>query len=93
MNIKDKIKELKKLKPELFGKDFLLTWEKSEDDLRTVLKVAEILKDMRDQNISASVFDSGLAVSNFRDNSTREKSKATNRQRTVSTDSKCTTPY
>lgn len=73
MKIKDKIKELKKLKPELFGKDFLLTWEKSEDDLKTVLKVAEILKDMRDQNISSKVFDSGLAVSNFRDNSTRTR--------------------
>ena len=70
MSIKDKIKELKKLKPKLFGKDFLLTWDKSEDDLKTVLKVAEILKDMRDQNISSKVFDSGLAVSNFRDNST-----------------------
>ena len=73
MDIKDKIKELKKLKPELFGKDFLLTWDKSEDDLKTVLKVAEILKDMRDQNISSKVFDSGLAVSNFRDNSTRTR--------------------
>ncbi|MCF6366706.1 MAG: knotted carbamoyltransferase YgeW [Bacteroidales bacterium] len=73
MNIKDKIKELKKLKPELFGKDFLLTWEKSEDDLKTVLKVAEILKDMRDNNISSKVFDSGLAVSQFRDNSTRTR--------------------
>ena len=73
MDIKDKIKELKKLKPELFAKDFLLTWDKSEDDLKTVLKVAEILKDMRDQNISSKVFDSGLAVSNFRDNSTRTR--------------------
>ena len=73
MSIKDKIKELKKLKPKLFGKDFLLTWDKSEDDLKTVLKVAEILKDMRDQNISSKVFDSGLAVSNFRDNSTRTR--------------------
>ena len=73
MKIKDKIKELKKLKPELFGKDFLLTWEKSEDDLKAVLQVAEILKDMRDKNISSKVFDSGLAVSNFRDNSTRTR--------------------
>jgi len=73
MNIKDKIKKLKKLKPELFKKDFLLTWEKSEDDLKTVLLVAEILKDMRDNNISSKVFDSGLSVSQFRDNSTRTR--------------------
>jgi len=71
--IKKKIKELKKLKPELFKKDFLLTWEKSEDDLKAVLLVAEILKDMRDNNISSKIFDSGLAVSQFRDNSTRTR--------------------
>jgi knotted carbamoyltransferase YgeW len=73
MKIKDKIKELKKLKSDLYGNDFLLTWEKSKDDLKTVLKVAEILKDMRDQNISPKVFDSGLAISIFRDNSTRTR--------------------
>jgi len=73
MDIKNKIKELKNLKPELFGKDYLLTWEKSEDDLKTLLKVAEIIKDMRDENISPKVFESGLAVSLFRDNSTRTR--------------------
>lgn len=71
--IEKKIKKLKKLKPELFQKDFLLTWEKSEDDLKAVLLVAEILKDMRDNNISSKIFDSGLAVSQFRDNSTRTR--------------------
>ena len=71
--IKQKIKELKELKPELFGKDFLLTWEKSEDDLKAVLLVAEILKEMRDNNISSKIFESGLAVSQFRDNSTRTR--------------------
>jgi len=71
--IEKKIKKLKKLKPELFQKDFLLTWEKSEDDLKVVLLVAEILKDMRDNNISSKIFDSGLAVSQFRDNSTRTR--------------------
>jgi len=71
--IENKIKNLKKLKPELFQKDFLLTWEKSEDDLKAVLLVAEILKDMRDNNISSKIFDSGLAVSQFRDNSTRTR--------------------
>jgi knotted carbamoyltransferase YgeW len=67
------IEELKKLKSGLFAKDFLLTWDKTEDELRQTLLVAEALKHLRDHNISAKVFDSGLAISNFRDNSTRTR--------------------
>lgn len=73
MNLKDKIEKLGRLKTDLYKKDFLLTWEKSQDDLKAVLEVAEILKEMRDNNISPRVFDSGLAISNFRDNSTRTR--------------------
>ena len=57
----------------LYGKDFLLTWEKSLEDLGTILTVAEDLKLLRDQNISSRCFDSGLAISQFRDNSTRTR--------------------
>ncbi|MEI7897971.1 MAG: knotted carbamoyltransferase YgeW, partial [bacterium] len=71
---------IKKLKTEpgasstgLFGKDFLLTWEKSLADLETILSVAEDLKMLRDKNISAMCFNSGLAISQFRDNSTRTR--------------------
>lgn len=67
------IEELKKLKSRLFANDFLLTWDKTEDELRQTLMVAEALKHLRDHNISAKVFDSGLAISNFRDNSTRTR--------------------
>jgi knotted carbamoyltransferase YgeW len=57
----------------LFGKDFLLTWEKSLNNLETILTVAEDLKMLRDRNISPRCFDSGLAISQFRDNSTRTR--------------------
>ncbi|MBE0649723.1 MAG: knotted carbamoyltransferase YgeW [Bacteroidales bacterium] len=73
MNLKEQIDILLPLKTELYKKDFLLTWEKSESDLRMILGVAQILKDMRNQNISPKVFDSGLAISQFRDNSTRTR--------------------
>lgn len=73
MNINEKIQILSKLKSKLFHKDFLLTWEKSEDDLRAILEIASILKHLRDENISPKVYDSGLAVSIFRDNSTRTR--------------------
>ena len=69
----EKIEGIRKLRPSLFGKDFLLTWEKSDDDLRTILEVASVLKEMRAANISPRIFDSGLAISNFRDNSTRTR--------------------
>ncbi len=73
MNLKNRIEDLSKIKSELYKKDFLLTWEKKEQDLKIVLEVAAILKEMRTQNISPRVFDSGLAISNFRDNSTRTR--------------------
>jgi len=73
MELKRQIDRLKELKTQLYQKDFLLTWEKSEDDLKMVLEVADILKNMREQNISSKVFDSGLAISQFRDNSTRTR--------------------
>lgn len=57
----------------LYHKDFLLTWEKSRTDLETILSVAEDLKNLRDKNISPRCFDSGLAISQFRDNSTRTR--------------------
>jgi len=73
MNLKDKIEALGKLKSGLYKQDFLLTWEKRESDLRIILEVAAILKEMRADNISPRLFDSGLAISNFRDNSTRTR--------------------
>jgi len=69
----NEIQALSKLKTNLFQKDFLLTWEKSTDELKQILKVAQILKNFRDNNISTKCFDSGLAISNFRDNSTRTR--------------------
>lgn len=57
----------------LYRKDFLLTWEKTQGELETILAIAEALKNLRDRNISARCFDSGLAISQFRDNSTRTR--------------------
>ena len=58
---------------DLYQKDFLLTWEKSEKALKTILELALLLKNLRDQNISPRVFDTGLAISIFRDKSTRTR--------------------
>ena len=57
----------------MYNDDFLLTWEKTDDEIQAVFTVADILRKMREKNISSRIFDSGLAVSVFRDNSTRTR--------------------
>lgn len=57
----------------LYGKDFLLTWDKSVDELKIILNVARGLQALHHDNVSCRLFDSGLAVSQFRDNSTRTR--------------------
>jgi len=73
MDLKNIIDQLNTFNTKLFGKDFLLTWEKSDDELKAILHIALTLKKMREANISSRVYDSGLAVSIFRDNSTRTR--------------------
>jgi knotted carbamoyltransferase YgeW len=57
----------------MYDQDFFLTWEKSYDEVMATFAVADILRSMREANISTRVFDSGLGVSLFRDNSTRTR--------------------
>jgi len=57
----------------LYQDDFFLTWDKSEDELKAVLAVADALRALRENNKSARIFDSGLGISLFRDNSTRTR--------------------
>lgn len=73
-NIKNLIQTLDKLNfKDMYMNDFFLTWEKSADEIEAVFKVADILRAMRENNISTKVFDSGLGISLFRDNSTRTR--------------------
>ena len=58
---------------EMYNGDFFLTWEKTDDELEAVFTVAEPLRYMRENNISTKVFESGLGISLFRDNSTRTR--------------------
>lgn len=73
-NLKDYIKELDGLKfDKMYMNDFFLTWEKTFDELKAVWTVADALRHLRESNISTKVFDSGLGISLFRDNSTRTR--------------------
>jgi len=74
VNIKQFSDRLKKLKfDEMYQNDFLLTWDKTDDEIEAVFTVADALRHLRENNTSARIFDSGLAVSLFRDNSTRTR--------------------
>ena len=57
----------------MYEGNFFLTWEKSDEELQAVFTVADALRHLRENNISARIFDSGLAISLFRDNSTRTR--------------------
>ena len=68
MVLNDYMKKLEQLDFEgLYNNDFLLTWEKTRDELGAVFIVADALRYLRENNISARIFDSGLGVSIFRD--------------------------
>jgi len=72
--IKKMIEELKGLKTQdMYLNDFFHTWKESDDEIDATFAVAEILRGMRENNISSKVFDSGLGISVFRDNSTRTR--------------------
>lgn len=58
---------------DMYLNDFLLTWDKSDAEIRSTFLVAEILRGLRENNLSSRLFDSGLAVSLFRDQSTRTR--------------------
>ena len=72
--IKKMIEELKTLKTDnMYLNDFFHTWKESDDEIAAVFQVAEVLRAMRENNISTKVFDSGVGISVFRDNSTRTR--------------------
>jgi knotted carbamoyltransferase YgeW len=72
--IRKLIRQFEKLDSKnMYNNDFLLTWEKTDDEIHAVFQVADLLRKMRENNISSKIFDSGLAVSLFRDNSTRTR--------------------
>ena len=77
MNKAEILETIKTLSPkktdDMYLNDFLLTWDKSDDEIAATFLTAGILKSMRQNNISSRVFDSGLAVSIFRDQSTRTR--------------------
>ena len=74
MNFEALLEQLSELDTkDMYKNDFFLTWDKSDDEIAAVFAVADVLRDMRERNVSTRIFKSGLGISNFRDNSTRTR--------------------
>ena len=74
MDFNKAIETLSKLNfKNMYEGDFFLTWDKTDDEIKAVWEVADALRALRERNISTKVFDSGLGISLFRDNSTRTR--------------------
>ena len=72
--IQKMIDQLKRFKSDgMYLNDFFHTWKKSDDELAATFAIAEVLRKMRESNISPRLFDNGLGISIFRDNSTRTR--------------------
>ncbi len=57
----------------LHGGDFLLSWKRPFGEIEQILELAEALQAMYAAGVSTRVFDTGLGLSIFRDNSTRTR--------------------
>jgi knotted carbamoyltransferase YgeW len=73
VSIREQLAAFQSLKTDLYHKDFLLTWEHPTEEIKAILTLAETLKQLHQAGLSYRAFDTGLAISIFRDNSTRTR--------------------
>jgi knotted carbamoyltransferase YgeW len=73
ITIQQNLELLKQLNTNLYNRDFLLTWEQTNDEIKAVTLVTDLFKDLHKAGVSFKSFDTGLAISIFRDNSTRTR--------------------
>ncbi|MCH7764852.1 MAG: knotted carbamoyltransferase YgeW [Candidatus Marinimicrobia bacterium] len=73
MNLKETFNQIAQLDISGYGNDFLLTWDKSYDEIKATLFLAELFKEMHRQGLTYKTFETGFAISIFRDKSTRTR--------------------
>lgn len=71
--VAENLKTFQSLNTDMFQKDFLLTWEHPEQEIKAILALADAFKGLHKEGKSYKSFDTGLAISIFRDNSTRTR--------------------
>jgi len=64
---------LKSFNLDAYGPDVLLTWDLSREEIQATLTLAELFRAWHKEGRSYRLFDAGLAVSIFRDKSTRTR--------------------
>ena len=67
------LEDFRAQKSDLLHRDFLITWEHPRTQIEAILALAEVLNQLHAAQVSYRAFDSGLAISIFRDNSTRTR--------------------
>lgn len=72
-SVRPLIDKLRDLRTRLHQQDLLLTWKHSVADLQAVLAATEVLEELWRRNLCTRVYRGGLAVSIFRDKSTRTR--------------------
>ena len=72
-DLRERAAALASLKPDLYNKDFLLSYRVSDQGIAFVQQAASLLHDAAAAGLSLRVFDGGLGIAVFRDNSTRTR--------------------
>ncbi|MBI5613711.1 knotted carbamoyltransferase YgeW [Candidatus Gottesmanbacteria bacterium] len=71
--IKQLLNEMENTNVKNIQNDFLRTWDEDDGVIRATLTLTKLLKEMYVSNISPRIYNSGIAISIFRDNSTRTR--------------------
>ncbi len=72
-SLREKLSQIEARKNKLHNGDFLQTWDHGDEELLNVVQIAEVLMTMYKNGLSTKIFDGSLAVSLFRDQSTRTR--------------------
>ena len=72
-SLKERAEALADLRPDLFDKDFLLSYRVPADAVSFVQRAALILRDAARAGLSLRAFDGGIGMAIFRDHSTRTR--------------------
>ncbi|MCK5145902.1 knotted carbamoyltransferase YgeW [bacterium] len=73
VDLKKWLESLKPLQINSYNQDFLLTWEKSLDDIKATILTAEAFKALHQAGVGYEIFQNGLGIGIFRDHSTRTR--------------------
>ncbi|MBA3065912.1 knotted carbamoyltransferase YgeW [bacterium] len=71
--VRSELNYLNRLEFDMYRRDFLLTWEKTHAELIATLSMAQIMQLLYRDNVAMRAFQTGLAISQFRDKSTRTR--------------------